>query len=131
MIFEAIQQEPHLLSILNLMLETKAENIRVIHTGETSTVSDWTVICEGTNFNHVRAIAMAIKQEMKQEDQYVDHTEGQDHNRWILLDYLDIVVHIMLPELRNYYKIEAFLEENSQMTITEEEYQKLLPPKNY
>ncbi|MGM0461296.1 MAG: ribosome silencing factor [Fibrobacterota bacterium] len=126
MIKAAVQQDANLCAILNIMLENKAENITVINTGETSSVSDWTVICEGTTFNHVRAVATDIKKEMKaQNNSFVDHTEGQEHNRWILLDYIDIVVHIMLPELRNYYRIEEFLSENSQLAVDEAVFQEL------
>ncbi|MGM0442935.1 MAG: ribosome silencing factor [Fibrobacterota bacterium] len=126
MIEEKIRRDEQLLTLLNSLLDSKAENITLIYTGESSHIADWTLICEGNGFNHVKAIADGAKRTMREHNStHVDHTEGQQHNRWILLDYLDIIVHVMLPELRGYYRIEEFLQENDQLTVDEECYRRL------
>ena len=104
--------------IIELLQDMKAENIVVINTGEESPITDWVIVCEGTSFVHVGAIATKIRTHFKQvEGMLPYHMEGDDANRWVAIDYTDIVVHIMLPQLREYYKIEELWAEYPQETI--------------
>lgn len=92
---------------LELLQDVKAEKIRIIESGENSPIADWIIICEGNSFVHVRAIADAIRIYFKQNENMLPyHMEGKEQSRWVLLDYTDVVVNIMLPELREFYKLE-------------------------
>lgn len=109
-----------LAEIIELAQDMKAENIVTINTGAESPVADWIVICEGTSFVHVAAVANKIRTHFKQTAGMLPyHMEGQEANRWIAIDYTDIVVHIMLKELRDYYQIEELWSEYPQETISE------------
>jgi ribosome-associated protein len=72
-----------------------------------STVCDYFIICHGTSNTHVSAIADSI------EKQVSIHTglspriiEGKANSEWVLIDYLDVVVHVFQQEIREYYKLE-------------------------
>ena len=110
----------HLDLVVEVLQEVKAEKITVVATGEDSPVADWVVICEGNSFVHVRAIADKVREYFKKNENMLPfHEEGKQFNRWILLDYTDIVVNIMLPELREHYKLEELWEEYEQADIEE------------
>jgi ribosome-associated protein len=69
--------------------------------------ADYFVICSGGTDRQTRAIHDAIHQSMKDEHGLIPRrTEGMPEARWILLDYLDVVVHIFTPEMREYYRLE-------------------------
>lgn len=82
-------------------------------------VADFFIICEATNQPQVRAIADAVEEEVRKkcgESPY--HHEGKQALQWVLIDYVNIVVHIMMPENRKFYKLEemwsdAVLEEHN------------------
>jgi ribosome-associated protein len=84
----------------------KAERITLIDATGSSDMADWFVICEGDNFAHNRAIADAIIDGLKKVKVSAWHAEGLIEGRWVVLDYSDVVVHIMLPDLREYYALE-------------------------
>jgi ribosome-associated protein len=84
----------------------KAERITLIDATGSSDMADWFVICEGDNFAHNRAIADAIIDGLKKVKVSPWHAEGLVEGRWVVLDYSDVVVHIMLPDMREYYALE-------------------------
>jgi ribosome-associated protein len=84
----------------------KAEHIVLLNPGSQSAIADWFFICTGTTEIHNRAIADAIVLGLKKEQNPPWHTEGLEEGRWILLDYSDVIINIMLPEPREYYALE-------------------------
>ena len=84
----------------------KAERITLVDLRDSSDMTDWFVICEGDNFAHNRAIADAIIAGLKTMKISAWHMEGLTEGRWIVLDFSDVVVHIMLPAVREYYSLE-------------------------
>jgi ribosome-associated protein len=84
----------------------KAENIACMNPSESSGVADWFMICQGDNTAHNRAIADAIIDGLRRENVSPWHTEGLEDGRWIVIDYSDVVVHVMLPETRKRYSLE-------------------------
>lgn len=84
----------------------KAEQITFIELTGFSDVADWFVICEGDNLAHNRAIADAIIDGLNKREITAWHVEGMTEGRWIVLDYVDVVVHIMLSSVREYYTLE-------------------------
>lgn len=84
----------------------KAKNIEVIHTEKLGSVTDYFIICSGTSSTHLRGIADEVLDKLKERGLTCAHLEGYDTARWILLDYLDIVVHIFQESDREYYNIE-------------------------
>lgn len=101
---------------LSALQEKKAEKITIIDLKTASGPTDWFIICEGDNTSHTKAIADSLVVSLKEQNTRPWHEEGAEDGRWILVDYTDVVVHIMLPELREYYNLESLWKEG---TITQ------------
>ena len=88
--------------------EKKGKEITCLNLGEIqSTVCDYFVVCHGTSNTHVNAIAESIEEKVNElTGLKPSRREGFANAEWILLDYLDVVVHIFQEEVRNYYKLE-------------------------
>ena len=89
--------------------DRKASDIILLRVGEVSYLADYFVIATGYSRVQVRAIAAAIKDKVEQEWQRLPlRTEGQAEGSWVLQDYGDVMVHIMMPKEREFYNLEAF-----------------------
>ena len=86
--------------------DRKAADIRVIDLRGVVSYTDFFVICSGNTERQTRAIHDAIYRDLKDGGLLPRRTEGEREARWILLDYLDCVVHIFTPEAREYYRLE-------------------------
>ena len=95
-------------TIADLVLEKKAEDIQVLDLRGISNVTDFFVICSGTAEVHVKAILEHVKDQLQEQGVRPLHIEGDSYLKWALLDYIDVVVHIFLPETRDYYGLERF-----------------------
>lgn len=89
-----------------LALETKAADIKIFEVSRLTSIADYFVICTGSVDTHVRAIFEHIVDELKDEDIHPWHVEGRERYQWILIDYVDVVVHIFQPETREFYGLE-------------------------
>ena len=90
----------------HLALDRKANDVVVLSLAKVSDVTDFFVIASGTSDTHVRAIAEHVMEELKKEGTSVHHVEGLTQGRWVLLDYVDFVVHVFHPALRQFYQLE-------------------------
>ena len=88
--------------------DRKAIDVRVVDLRGIVSYTDFFVICSGNTERQTKAIHDAIHEDLKHgEDRLLPRrTEGASEARWILLDYLDVVVHIFTPEAREYYRLE-------------------------
>ena len=95
-------------TIIKAIQEKKGENIISLDLRKIpEAVADFFVICEASNQPQIRAISDFIEEQVKKvcgENPY--RHEGKQNLQWVLLDYVNIVVHIMLPEQRKFYKLE-------------------------
>lgn len=95
-------------TIIKALQEKKAEKIisldlRKIH----EAVADFFIICEATTNTQVKAIGDYLQDELKAQcDETPFKTEGYHHGKWVLVDYVNVVVHIMQPETRQFYQLE-------------------------
>jgi ribosome-associated protein len=93
-------------------MEKKGEEILVIDLRGVTSISDFFIIATGNSSVHVKAIAEEIFEKMKKVHNSVPwHTEGYEARKWILLDYVDIVVHIFDHDTRSYYSLEKLWED--------------------
>ena len=93
--------------IAAIAAEKKARDIRVIDLREIVSYTDFFVICSGNTERQTKAIHDAVQESLKHEERLLPRrAEGDREARWILLDYLDCVVHIFTPEAREYYRLE-------------------------
>jgi len=88
-----------------------AEDIVILDLRQVPGAADWFIICQGDNTVQNRAIADGIVDELSGLGTHPWHQEGESDGRWILIDYSDVVVHVMLPDLREFYSIETLWNE--------------------
>ncbi|AFY72458.1 iojap-like ribosome-associated protein [Synechococcus sp. PCC 7502] len=89
--------------------DRKAEDILIIAIGEVSVLADYFIIATGRSKAQVRAIANGIKTKISEELQREPiRMAGESDAGWILQDYGDVIVHIMMPTEREFYGLEAF-----------------------
>ena len=87
--------------------ETMAENFRIWDMRGISNLTDFMVVCTGTSMPQLRAILRDVAGKMAEEHGVKPtHTEGKPDTRWVVLDFIDVMVHVMDPELRDYYGLE-------------------------
>ena len=86
----------------------KAEEIMVLDMSEVSSITDYFVIASGTSVPHVRAIWNEIVDGLKQDHQLTPPPpEGEQYNTWVVIDYFDVIVHVMSHETRQKYDLEG------------------------
>lgn len=103
---DAFQLPPEVERIVDLARERKARDVVVLDLKGISSATDHFVICSGTSDIQVRSIAEHLVEGLKKEGIRADHVEGLDRARWVLLDYIDFVVHVFHPSAREFYQLE-------------------------
>lgn len=89
-----------------LCVDHKSNDVVVLNLKPLTDMTDYFVIASGTSDTHVRSVAEHVMAELKKEGMPVYHVEGLTQGRWVLLDYVDFVVHIFHPALRAFYQLE-------------------------
>ena len=90
-----------------LALEKKCEQVRILDLKGLTSITDYFVIVTADSERKAKAAAEHIIEELKADNERPMHVEGMDSMHWILLDYIDVVVHIFMPEERSFYDIES------------------------
>ena len=90
----------HAKLVAELMLEKKALNVKIIDVRKITTLTDFFIICTSESQPQTRAITDHVQLSMKQKDINVWHIEGYEHMKWILIDYINVVIHIFDKESR-------------------------------
>ena len=89
-----------------LALERKAEGVVALDLRGISSATDFFVLATGNSDVQVRAIAEHVMEEMAKADIRPLHVEGLDRARWVLMDFVDFVIHILHPSAREFYQLE-------------------------
>lgn len=88
------------------MNDLKALDVRVLDVSAMTSITDFMVISSGTSDRHVRSIADRVVERAKQAGHGVLGIEGHEYGDWVLVDLGDVVVHVMQPATRDFYKLE-------------------------
>ncbi|MCK5114625.1 MAG: ribosome silencing factor [Phycisphaerae bacterium] len=94
------------LEIIELIRDRNCENIRMLDIGETSPITDFFIIATGTSDRQLRSLSDEIERLGKKIGQKVYKVAGRDGGDWIVMDFVDVVVHLFNEELRAYYDLE-------------------------
>ncbi|MFL5886567.1 MAG: ribosome silencing factor [Thermoleophilaceae bacterium] len=92
--------------VASIASDRKAIDIRVLDVREVVSYTDYFVICSGNTERQTKAIHDAVHEELKKDGVLPRRVEGAREARWILMDYLDAVVHIFTPEARAFYRLD-------------------------
>jgi ribosome-associated protein len=100
--------------------DKKAEQVTVLELEKDSgAFTDYFVVCSGTNPRQIQAIADAVDERLKGLGLRPTHTEGYKQAEWVLLDYVDFVVHIFSENARRYYDLERLWKSATRLELTE------------
>lgn len=86
--------------------DKKANDVLILDMREVANFTDYFLICSGNSDRQVAKIQEAIEERLRKFNLKPKRKEGERYRRWILLDYIDLVVHIFLQEDRDYYELE-------------------------
>jgi ribosome-associated protein len=86
--------------------DLKADNVHMLDVRHLTTVTDTMVVASGRSDRHVRAIAGAVVEQAKKAGYRPIGVEGERSGEWVLVDLADLVVHVMLPRVREFYNLE-------------------------
>ena len=86
----------------------KGENIVVLHVADVSSVTDYLILCSGLNPPHLRALADDVAKQLHLADPPLacHRRAGSPQSEWLVLDYIDFVIHLFTPVMRSYYALE-------------------------
>ena len=89
-----------------ICMDSKADDVIVLDLHGVTDMTDYFVVASGTSDTHVRSVAQHVIDELSRQGHRVASTEGLQQGRWVLLDYVDFVVHVFHPSSRSYYQLE-------------------------
>jgi len=100
----------------------KAENMKILDLGKISSFTDYFVVCSGHSDRQVQAIADSIVIQLKEDGFMPISVEGYREGRWVVVDFGDVVIHVFLDALREYYDIEKLWSDARKVPIPAELY---------
>ena len=92
--------------IVDLLTDRQAEDIVLLDISSVSGFADYFVIASAMNSRQMRALVDTVEKELRQEGVRIRHQEGALDSGWVLMDYIDVLVHLFSPEQREFYKLE-------------------------
>lgn len=108
------------LKLAELALTKKADDIKILDLRKITTIADFFVICTAHSEPQVKAVADAILEGAKKDGETVWHKEGTNMKSWVLLDYIDVVVHVFLRDTRSFYSLEKLWGDAEITEVTDE-----------
>jgi ribosome-associated protein len=92
--------------VVEALDDMKAEKIVTLDVAHLTSITDTMIVASGRSDRHVRSIADRLIERCKEEGYKPLGVEGQDAGEWVLVDLADVIVHVMLPRVREFYNIE-------------------------
>ncbi len=92
--------------IYDTLLDAKGQDIQVLDVRKVTDFTDYMVIVSGTSNRHVISMADKVRTSMRDSGRSAVGSEGEDTGDWVLIDFGDVVVHIMRPQTRDFYNLE-------------------------
>ena len=101
-----MSEEPLVQLVMHTLDDLKAQSIRRLDVRHLTSVTDSMIIATGRSDRHVRAICSSVVERCKAAGYLPLGVEGEDGGDWVLVDLADVVLHVMLPEIREFYNLE-------------------------
>ncbi|RMF61096.1 MAG: ribosome silencing factor [Calditrichaeota bacterium] len=113
--------------IASLAYQKKGKDIVILDLRGLTDVTDFFVIISGESDIHVKTLANYIEKELRDLNIRSWHTEGLTQLRWVLLDFIEVVVHIFRPEIREYYNLEKLWADAKIIRVEENAEDRIIP----
>ncbi len=98
--------------------DIRAEDIRIIDLTGISTVTDFMVICSGNSTPHLKAVIRDVKKTVQQEHAVTPvYSEGNSESRWVIMDYVEVMMHVLDEELRSHYNLEKLWNDGREIVV--------------
>ncbi|HAT4420263.1 TPA: ribosome silencing factor [Legionella pneumophila] len=107
-----LEKNPTLEKLLKSLEDIQAIDIKIIDVHKQTTITDFMVVTSGRSFRHVKSIAQKVLEDMKVAGLPCLSSTGIEHGDWALIDFGDIILHVMQPEFRHFYNLEGLWEEH-------------------
>ncbi len=101
-------------------LDKKARDLALLSLDGVATFTGYFLICTGESTRQVQAIADSIQEKLAQEGLKLHHLEGYRLGEWVLLDYMDFIVHIFSPKARAFYDLERLWRPAARLPVPDE-----------
>ena len=103
---------------LTAIHDLKGSHVVVLDLRSLNNATDYFVIASGTSDAHVRGIAESVIEKLGRRGHRTHHVEGLNGGRWVLLDFVDFVVHLFHPETRSFYQLERLWDDAPELLIS-------------
>jgi len=110
---------PQLRAAVQAAQDHKAQDLRVLDLEGISSFTSCFLICSGTSTRHNQALCDAIREKLEKSGRAPAHIEGYSQAEWILLDYLDFIVHIFSERARRFYDLERLWKNAPPLNLNE------------
>ena len=97
----------------------RGENIRIIKIDELTVIADYFIIANGNSSTQVKALADEVEFKLSEAGLEPRRTEGYQGANWIVLDYIDVVIHIFHKETRDFYDLERLWQDGTEVSAQE------------
>ena len=101
-------------------LDKKATDVVVLDLRHTPAFTDFFVLCSGQNARQVKAIADAVEEALRAAKIRPAHIEGYDRAEWVLMDFFSFIVHVFVPQTREFYSLERLWGDAHRIDVSDE-----------
>lgn len=105
--------------VIEALEDKKAEDIKIIDISKVSVMADYFIIADGSNRNQVQALIDNVEEKLRKAGYQPKQIEGYDSANWVLMDYLDIIVHVFDRENRLFFDLERIWRDGKMMSAEE------------
>jgi ribosome-associated protein len=92
--------------VVDLLADRQAEDIVLLDVRRVAPFADYFVIASANNPRQMRALVETLQRDLRDEGVHARHQEGTPDSGWVLIDYVDVIVHLFSPDLREFYALE-------------------------
>jgi ribosome-associated protein len=103
--------------VCQAIIDKKGSNVLTLDVRGVSTITDYFIIAEGSVPRHVASLAQYVDEVLRRNKVTPVHSEGLADGDWIVLDYMDFIIHLFVPELRHHYALEEVWKEGSVVSV--------------